>query len=197
MGAKIAFIGTHGVGKTVLTYLVASRLRALSLDADVAEEKSRRSPFPINEATTLEGQLWILAAQWREELEASRRAAYVVCDRSVLDNYAYLERACGEQPWLRGFLAHWSRTYDALFWVPIVEDRIVADGTRSTAPAFQRDIDRRVGDLVERFGIGDRVVRLPPERARQPDFVLEEMTRRGLLPKRQRFLFPELERGWD
>ena len=189
MGAKIAFIGTHGVGKTVLTFSVASSLRARSVDADVAYENSRRSPFPINEATTLDGQMWILAAQWQEELEAVRRSAIVVCDRAVLDNYAYMVRACGEQEWLEPFLRRWSTTYDVLFSVPIVDAAIVDDGTRAVGPKFQREIDRLVSGLVDRFDLSDRVVRLPRERADQVPTVMSALADRGLLPQRQRLLF--------
>lgn len=190
MASKIAFIGTHGVGKTVLTFSVASTLRARSVDADVAYENSRRSPFPINEATTLEGQMWILASQWQAELEACRRSAVVVCDRAVLDNYAYMVRACGEQEWLTAFLREWSTTYDVLLWVPIIDAQIVDDGTRATAPRFQREIHRLVGELVDRFGLEDRVIRLPRDRAAQLPTVLEALKERGMMPHRQRLLFP-------
>jgi len=190
VGAKIAFIGTHGVGKTVLTFSVASTLRARSVDADVAYENSRRSPFPINEATTLDGQMWILSAQWQSELEACRRSAIVVCDRAVLDNYAYMVRACGEQEWLEPFLRQWSTTYDVLFSVPIIDKTIVDDGTRAVAPRFQREIDRLVAGLVDRFDLSGRVVRLPRERANQLPTVISALSDRGLLPHRQRLLFP-------
>jgi thymidylate kinase len=189
MPGKIAFIGTHGVGKTVLTFTVAAQLRAAGVDADVAAEHSRRSPFPINEATTLESQLWILSAQWQEELEASRRTDLVICDRSVIDNYAYLVRAFGEQPWLRTFLEHWSGTYDALFWVPIVDDDVMKDRARSTSRRFQRDIDARVGALVEAFGLTERVTPLPIERDAQIPLVLETLRARRLLPPKQAELF--------
>lgn len=189
MTAKIAFIGTHGVGKTVLTFSLASQLRAHSVDADVVHENSRRSPFPINEGTTLEGQMWILATQWQAELEASRRCRLVICDRAVVDNYAYMVRGCGEQQFLHPFLERWLRTYDALFWVPIIEDQIAADSLRSTAPAFQREIHDLVGALVERFGIAERVVELPRERERHAWVVLEALRARKLIPPEQKTLF--------
>ncbi|MBK6940272.1 MAG: AAA family ATPase [Planctomycetes bacterium] len=193
MSGKIAFIGTHGVGKTVLTFTVAARLRAAGVDADVAVEHSRRSPFPINEGTTLESQLWILSTQWQEELEARRRTELVICDRAVIDNYAYLVRAFGEQPWLRAFLEHWSRTYDALFWVPIVDDEVTKDRMRSTSRRFQRDIHERVGQLVESFGLSDRVTALPQRRDEQMPLVLDTLRTRRLLPPKQGALFDGLD----
>ncbi len=192
MAAKVAFIGTHGVGKTVLTFSLASRLRAMSLDADVAYENSRRSPFPINEATTLDGQMWILAAQWQAELEATRRTRLVICDRAVVDNYAYMVRACGEQKYLHPLLERWCRSYDALFWVPIVDEEVVADKVRSTSASFQREIHEIIASLVERFRLGNRVVALTRRREEHVPQVLETLRARKLVPPPQRLLFPEL-----
>ena len=42
----------------------------------------------------------------------------VVCDRSALDNYAYMVLACGRQTAFERFVAHWMKTYDLLFKVP-------------------------------------------------------------------------------
>jgi GTPase SAR1 family protein len=181
MTCKIAFIGAHGVGKTILTFSLVSRLRAMQVDADVAFENSRRSPFPINEATTVQGQMWILAAQWREELEASLRCSFIVCDRSMLDNYAYLVRAAGPQDYLEAFLRHWMRTYDLLVHVPILEDTITPDTVRSTSTAFQREIDRIVRDLLARFRIESRTLFLADDRSVHLDAVLGALRERGLL----------------
>ena len=40
--AKIAFIGTHGVGKTTLCYGLASRLKRRDVSIDVVHEVARR-----------------------------------------------------------------------------------------------------------------------------------------------------------
>ena len=189
MVRKIAFIGTHGVGKTVLTFSIASRLRAMSVDADVVHENSRRSPFPINEGTTLDSQMWILASQWQAELEATRRCRLVVCDRAVLDNYAYLQRGCGDREELLPFLRSWIRTYDALFWVPIVDDHIVADTARATSHPFQREIHDRIAVLVREWGVEDRVIELGHDRDGHRPAVLEALRQRRLVPPEQRSLF--------
>ena len=94
---KLAFIGTHGVGKTTLCYDVAALLKRHDLDADIVKEVARLSPLPVNRQTSLEAQTWILATQVAEEIRSASRHAVVVCDRSALDNYAYLVLACGRQ----------------------------------------------------------------------------------------------------
>lgn len=186
--SKISLIGTHGVGKTVLTFSLAGRLRASGLDCDVAYENSRKSPFPINEGTTLEGQLWILAAQWKEELEASLRTQLLVCDRSVIDNYAYLVRASGRQPWLHDWIAHWLETYDALFLVPAPPGRITRDSKRSTSRSFQREIHGIIEELAGEFRVGEKLVRLPEERTLHMSAIVNALRERGLIPGTQREL---------
>src|ERR1700723_2734827 len=84
---KLALVGTHGVGKTTLAYETCSLLKKADYNVELVTEVARRSPFPVNEGTTLDGQLWILHAQIAAELEASARAPHIICDRSVLDNY--------------------------------------------------------------------------------------------------------------
>jgi Cdc6-like AAA superfamily ATPase len=52
---KLALIGTHGVGKTTLAHEICSLLKKADHNVDLVTEVARRSPFPINEATTLDG----------------------------------------------------------------------------------------------------------------------------------------------
>ena len=94
---KIAFIGSHGVGKTTLCYGLAARLKARDVAVEVVHEVARRCPLPINEETSVAAQSWILHSQIAEELVAQARYPVVVCDRSVLDNYVYLLLAAGRQ----------------------------------------------------------------------------------------------------
>lgn len=84
---KVAFIGTHGVGKTTLAYGLAMRLKELGANVGFLEEAARRCPLPINEQTNLEAQTWILMETIRREIELDNVYTEIVCDRSVIDNY--------------------------------------------------------------------------------------------------------------
>ena len=143
MKLKIAFIGSHGVGKTTLCYGLAARLKARDVVLDIVHEVARRCPLPINEASNVAAQSWILHTQIADEIAASARHPVVICDRSVLDNYVYMLLRAGRQPGLEQLVASWLSSYDLLVHVPIV-DGPRADGLRSTDPEFQRIVDSRV-----------------------------------------------------
>ena len=150
MISKIAFIGSHGVGKTTLCYGLAAKLKARDVSLEVVGEVARRCPMPINRATTLSAQAWILHTQIAEEIIAAERHDVVICDRSVLDNYVYLLIAAGRQRPLEQLIGHWTGTYDHLIHVPIVSDPR-PDGMRSTDPGFQMAVEERlVRELHER-----------------------------------------------
>jgi molybdopterin-guanine dinucleotide biosynthesis protein len=70
---KIAFMGSHRVGKTTLCFDVAARLKRLDMAVDLVKEVARACPLPINKETTLEAQAWILHTQIAEELAATAR----------------------------------------------------------------------------------------------------------------------------
>jgi hypothetical protein len=142
---KLALIGTHGVGKTTLAYEICSLLKKADYNVELVTEVARRSPFPVNEATTLESQLWILHTQIAAELDAASRAPHVICDRSVLDNYCYLLNKFGRQSQLEGWISWWMDTYSLLVAVPPLADGIPADGFRSESLEFQQ----RIHDLLQ------------------------------------------------
>ncbi len=159
---KVAFIGTHGVGKTTLCYELASLLKRAGVHVDMVKEVARLSPLPINRKTSLDAQTWILMTQVAEEIRSAAYHEVVVCDRSALDNYAYMALACGRQKAFERFVAVWMKTYDLLFKVPLA-GAAPADGVRDTDEFFVRSIDGLVDQLLremkvphERLAPGDR-----------------------------------------
>lgn len=156
---KIAFVGTHGVGKTTLCFDLAAHMKRLDLAVDLVKEVARRCPLPINEETTLDAQAWILHTQVAEEIAAMAMYEVVVCDRSVLDNYAYLVARVGRKPELDQLVGEWIKGYDALFKVPVVQAPTF-DGKRAVSRAFQLEIDSTIDELVRAFNVP--IVRLDP-----------------------------------
>ncbi len=139
---KLALIGTHGVGKTTLAYEICSLLMKADHNVELVTEVVRRSPFPVNEATTLEAQLWILHTQIARELDATSRAEHLICDRAVL-------------------LAWWMETYSLIVYVPPMADGIPPDGFRSENLEFQERIHDLIGEMLSGtpfYGLNERVL---------------------------------------
>ena len=145
---KIAFIGTHGVGKTTLCYELAACLKRLDVGVDVVKEVARHCPLPINRETTCDAQAWILHTQVAQEIATAHAYEAIVCDRAVVDNYAYMVHAVGRQPALETFIASWMRTYTLLVRVPVITAPAF-DGTRDTSLVFQRRIDEILVELMD------------------------------------------------
>ena len=148
---KIAFIGTHGVGKTTLCFELAACLKRLDLSVDIVKEVARACPLPINRDTTIAAQSWILHSQVAREIEVASRYEAVVCDRSVVDNYAYMVHAAGRRPDLEPFLRAWMSSYTLLVKVPVIAPPSF-DGTRDTSVDIQGAIDRLIDQLLDEFG---------------------------------------------
>lgn len=157
---KVAFVGTHGVGKTTLCFELAAHLKRLDLAVDIVKEVARRCPLPINEGTTFDAQAWILHTQIAEEIAAAASNEVVICDRSVLDNYAYLVARVGRRAELDPLVREWVRSYDALFKVPVL-GAPTFDGKRAVSPGFQQEIDGIIDELIAAFDVSVR--HLPPD----------------------------------
>ncbi|HVQ30001.1 MAG TPA: AAA family ATPase [Vicinamibacteria bacterium] len=179
---KVAFIGTHGVGKTTLCYDVAGLLKKRDVNVDIVKEVARLSPLPVNRQTSLDAQTWILTTQVAEEIRAAAHSPVVICDRSVLDNYAYMAKACGRQKPVERFVDFWMKTYDLLFKVPSLGTGASADGFRDTDEFFMRAIDELVDRLLAEKKIPHE--RLPGgERERWAALAVEEILRAPALAR--------------
>ena len=149
---KLALVGTHGVNKTTVAYELAGVLKRRGQTVELLTEIARECPFPLNEQATREAYQWIIARQVQLEIEKSPRADVLVCDRSVLDNFAYYVRRYGnadeEAEALGLYCRSWMRSYDLLVRLPIIE-ALAPDGFRSTDLGFQDEIDRLCDELFE------------------------------------------------
>lgn len=153
-------MGTHGVGKTSFAHALVAGLNELGLNAGMTREFVRECPIPTGteKRNSVAAQAWIIGRQLIEEIEASRRFAVLVCDRTVMDNYAYfiwtLKRAPGNERSHDARIAEkivdeWLHSYDFLFLMPIAETKLTPDGFRSTDPTWQKEIDEIIGQIIE------------------------------------------------
>lgn len=190
---KVAFIGTHGVGKTTLCYELAAALKKRDVTVELVREVARECPLPINRDTTLPAQAWILHSQIAWELAASSRAEVVVCDRAALDNFCYLRRAGDGSAWeerLCELARLWTPTYDVLVKVPIVSSPTF-DGVRDTDLVFQHEIDELITATLTAWEV-PHLALAAGTRATWGETVLE-----AILPvlRPQELLFPDANPG--
>jgi len=146
---KIAFIGAHGTGKTILCHELAAWLKKNDKEVEMVTEVARDATkvgLPINESTTVEAQTWIILTQIAKEIEAEKHAKIVICDRSIIDNYVYLFHSFGQQKHLEELIKKHMTTYDFLFKVPIFY-QLKEDGVRALDEKFQKVIDQKL-DLI-------------------------------------------------
>lgn len=152
---KIAFTGTHGTGKTTLTHDVAGALKKKGYDIGIVTEVARNCPFPVNENTTENSQLWISLNMINKELEAQQKYEYVICNRSILCAYAYTSNILTKvtKPEIfKNLFEYWINTYDVLLYTPI-RYKLQKDFIRSGSEEFQRTIDDIIKKILNKNDI--------------------------------------------
>jgi nicotinamide riboside kinase len=149
---KIAICGSHGVGKTTLMNRIAESHK----DWFFVEEQARKCPYPLNREASYQTQRWILENQILRELEcyALDTKAVIVCDRSTIDQQAYIwwlfqhgRISKEEYDLLMKTAGAWAETYDLICFLP-VEFGCKADEMRDGAWQYQADIDFTVRGII-------------------------------------------------
>ena len=147
---KIAFIGTHGTGKTALCHGLAqwliSKNKRVSMVTEIAR-LAKRAGLPINEETTIRSQKWIILTQIAKEVEEEKESDFIVCDRGIIDNYAYLTHKFGNQQDLDPLIEQHLKSYDFLFKVPVYYP-LQFDGVRTMNQDFQKEIDQEIDKVL-------------------------------------------------
>ena len=159
---KIAIIGSHGTGKTTLAYGLTAALKRKYKSVTLVPEAASTCPLVINEHASMESQSWILSKQLCNEIEAQDKYDVVICDRSVIDSYAYsLSLGAREKVlvplWMRQVVYDWYITYDLIFKTTPNEKYLVHDGIRSITSGWQKEIDLIISSVLSDMGILDRV----------------------------------------
>jgi len=139
---KIAIVGTHGTGKSTLSYNLAAHYKSIGKSVKIVQEVARSCPFPINEKMTIEAAKWIFLEHSRKELEASKNQV-VICDRSVLDSFIYAEYFKLEDDLIdeyKRLALHKLKEYNKIIYIRpnlFIHD----DGVRAQDNEFQLSID--------------------------------------------------------
>lgn len=142
---KVCVIGTHGTGKTTLTYVMAAHYKATGHNVKIVQETARSCPLGINDSMSVESAIWIHNAHVNKELEAEARGFdTIISDRSAVDPLLYAQHFKLEEPYLEQLLSfanHWMDTYERIYYVR-PDAPALADGTRATDDAFRTSVDQ-------------------------------------------------------
>lgn len=147
---KIAIIGTHGIGKTTFSYMLAAYYKQQGRNAEVISEVIRQSPFTYNDGTTEETVLWAYHSQIIAELNAvAKKFDTIICDRAAYDCIAYADYWGVDSEQIhqaRLGAIEWFGSYHKLFFI-IPDVEIKPDGVRSVDNNFQVGVH----EIYERF----------------------------------------------
>lgn len=178
---KVTFVGAHGTGKTTLVNALAERIETLGIKCSVTPEVPRIICESADDATyfrrgknSLSKQILLLVGQPIYEAAAINGASILLCDRAILDHWAYTRhlfmKELKEQEALsplRNLIAKHCQSYDFIFYVPI-EFAPLDDGTREGDQDFQKAIDQEIRELLKTYGLTYHTISgTVPERAAQ------------------------------
>ncbi|MBL7051841.1 MAG: ATP-binding protein [Nanoarchaeota archaeon] len=179
---KVALIGAHGTFKTTLIYFLAGVLKAKGKSVGIIREVVRSCPYFRRGHGNILAQNWILLTQSQLEREYQDKFDFVICDRSLIDNFIYAREAYlnedQELPqWIEPFVMHHAQTYNFLFKTPVSEHGLIEDQIRSTDKQWQLDIDSQIKKYLKEKEI--KYVELPKSEAERFDEILDYATRQA------------------
>ncbi len=163
---KVAFIGTHCVGKTSVLKLLAEDLGVPAIEegARVIADEWGLTPATIPQDRLIEYQYALLE---RQILEETRHPLGFLSDRSVVDNMAYmlaLPHATSEQ-----IIDYQMRAavrlphYDRFILFPYGKFKLVDDGERHVDAGFQKEIHNTILALIDQLDLGHKVYEVRTE----------------------------------
>lgn len=192
MQTRVALVGAHGVGKTTLLKSLEKSLEHEGLAARLMPEIPRMICDAVRDATffrrgknTLLKQTAIIVGQLVMEGQPPRSQGLLLCDRTVVDHWAYTRalfrselQGLAEMAAFEDMLQRHCNCYNCVYYIPI-EFGPHDDGTREADPAFQRDIDSEIIGLLNAWKV--LFVTVTGSVEKRTTTVLEDLRRSGLV----------------
>lgn len=145
----IAITGAHGTGKTTAALELVAAIKREHPDKTVGyvAENVAFCPYPINQGTTHDAQLWMFTHHIQTELLQLAAYDIVVSDRSCVDYIAYADAAGFSFLAASMFMLarnHYQNYSRIIFHTIDNHPFLADDGFRDTDPVFQREIEERL-----------------------------------------------------
>ena len=156
---KIAVSGTQGTGKTTSVYKLAYEYKVSypGHTVGILCEVARDCPFPINQHTTVESQMWIFIHQMEEEYKRQKQFDILICDRTIMDSVAYTEVAGMDKlvDCMMPVAQEWCKTYNHIY---VKKDEHcgnfnLSDGVRDTDVDFRHRVEQSLIKLYNICGV--------------------------------------------
>ncbi len=152
---NIAFIGTHGTGKTKLARLLGLEIENIGYNIAYEKDITRSIHsigIPINENGDVITQVISFSEFYKKIILPYRKCENVlICDRSLYDDLAYIEYSnidINSKLFLSGIIKNTLVDFwDILFYVE-PKYKLINDGVRSRSRKYQLEIDRLIRDEV-------------------------------------------------
>lgn len=156
MVEKIAFLGSHGTGKTTSAFQLAAELKMKpeygNTSIGIIAETARECPFPINQDSNHVAQEWIFHRQIIKEYEMGRIHDVLICDRSVLDVVVYTDFIGVKELADRMFnyCVPYLHTYSRLIFKKTESNPFfIHDGTRDMDPHYRLKVEDLYLDRID------------------------------------------------
>ncbi|MEU0942290.1 AAA family ATPase [Streptomyces canus] len=172
---RIAVLGTHSTGKTMLLRRIEMELRGHGLTVARTGRLGKRAAaagLPKMQHHTVQSTEWVIAQGIIDETNATAQGAEVVLiDRAAHDAIAYLEAAMAhraetpprlERERLLTLASTQLPKYDLLF-ATVLDERVPVDTSHDYDAAFRRLVDDRVHRLLANDSIPHQRVTSDPD----------------------------------
>lgn len=152
---KIGIIGAHSTGKTTFAHAlyVKMKIKHPIEKIKLITEVARGVPIHLSME---EKQLWILTNQISREIEAQIDVGpngIIICDRTVLDNYAYwlfYPETKHKSLYIQPLINKWLNSYTQWFYTPYLENIAnIDDGVRLTTGG--QEVDKIIKNLISGY----------------------------------------------